>query len=286
MTFADLQALFYLLYRQKSTNTSISTTNAKILLNQAYYVMCSNMQWTILETMLTRSIAYSTVASRASATSYTVADGTNFYTGQEICVWDTGGNHYYARISNKSTNTLTLTSPGIPYTHDAGDYVAGVTYYMPDNVGVSNVVWRNVTSTEAEAKRLRPLTMREWLKDEPYVKSTGDPNVYVYTQYLSSSGEEFKIFPVPDAVGYLDIYYRTKVTTALSGDSDTPSIEPLYHSAIVYLALVYAGIRDRDPDLVKLGQDMYTFEMRLAQELIGSRIDVTETFDLAKGITD
>jgi hypothetical protein len=280
MTFANLQALYYVLLRESSSNTSVSTTNCKLLLNIANKIISSSLKWSNTIAMVSRTMPATTVATKVSDTSWTLTSGTGFYAGQYICM-HTAGRFDYARIATLATNAITLTSPGIPYAHTAGAYVTGLSNVTPNNSDIISVKWREVTATKSEAVYLRGLGIKELDKDTPYPTSEGQPKVWTYTQYstaTSATGDEFMVLPVSTTTGYVDIVYRTIVTTDMSADGDLPTIDALFHPGIVYYALAMTGFRNRDKSLMDFGMSMFGQTLQLGQNIIGSRTEMNEAF--------
>lgn len=280
MQFSALQTLYYVLLREASTNTSVSSTNCKILLNIANKFISSAIAWSNMISKSTVTMAATAVASKTSDTVWVVDSSTGLYQGQYICI-HTGSRFDYGTISTISSNTITLASPGIPYAHADGAYFTGLSNVTPLNTEILSFKWREVTASKAEGVYLRGLGIKELDKDAPIPTSEGQPKVWTYTKYstaTSYTGDEFVIFPVSTTTGYIDITYRSVVSTDMSSDSDTPTIDAIFHPAIVYYALALTGFRNRDEHLMNFGLQMFTQNIQLAQTIIGSRTEMNTAF--------
>jgi len=284
MTFSELQTMCYQLLREKSTNTSVDSTTLKALINTAYTIVTQFLPWKAWETVTTRTVPSTTVASLGSATSLVVADATGFAAGQTICVY--ASNRYdYAVISSISTNTMTLVSPGILYAHTTASKVVPISFAMPENSAVHQIKWRKVAATGTPtAKRLVGVDRSSIDKYDPYYSGAGEPTVFYYDTY--STYQYIKVLPVPDAACYLDIYYRSNSVTALSGDSDTPVIDVQYHSAIGFMAGMLIGIRNKDQELASMCKDMYVMTMTLAQSMFCGRMETNSSYDFSRGVSE
>lgn len=280
MQFSALQSLYYTLLREKSTNTSVSTTDCKSLLNIANKFISSSLKWSNTVAQVTRTLPATQVASKTSDTIWVVDSATGFYVGQYICI-HTAGRFDYGRISVIASSTITLSSPGIPYAHTDGAYFTGLSNVTPDNSDIVSIKWREVTSSKAEAVYLRGLGLTELDKDSPYPTSEGQPKVWTYTQYSTASGytgDEFIVLPVSTTSGYVDITYRTVVSTDMSSDSDLPTINALFHPGIVFYALFLTGFRNKDKQLMDYAMQSFMWVIQFAQSIIGSRTEMNSAY--------
>ncbi len=269
MTLTEMESLFYTMYREKSTNTSVAAAIVDGLINRAYGIVSSSVSWTYHRAKTSLSVAYSKLTGAMTAdTTVNVTDGTNFWAGQEICV--TNGSRYdYAVVTSKLVNALTLTSPGIPFDHPVTAYCIGSTYKFPSHLEIMGVVFRRQDATNYLGSRIEGVGLEQQLKQNAYPTVKGTPGYWVPMLSSITNGQEFKILPLPESTGYIDVYYRSLVADLTA--SDSPAIDTIFHPAIVYLALSLIAVRDRDQGLFQLSMQLYMAFMKLANEIMAMR---------------
>lgn len=253
MQRSDLQTLFYLLYRQATTNTDLSTSNFVILLNLAYQNVVADAYPNVIDGSATVTVPYTTMTTRTSATSLILTSVTSFVAGQEICVND-GSYYNYATIQSIDvpTKTLTLVAPGILHVFVSGAIVTPVALAVSASRCISNVNYHIYTASVNTSSEVLPVSPDDMVRLGATQTVSGTPS-----KYAVLSNIQMKLYPVPSAAGYLEIRYKNKTEYSLAETTSEPIIDEDLQIAMVYWCLMHSFIRNREWDDAKAMNQIY-----------------------------
>ncbi len=253
MTRDNLQALYYLLYRQTTTNTDLSAANFLILLNLAYQNTVADAYPTVIDGSATVTVPYTTMVTRTSATSLVLTSVTGFVAGQEICVND-GSYYNYATIQSVTvgTNTLTLVSPGILHVFVSGAIVTPVALAVSASRCISNVNYHIYTVSANTSSEVLAVSPDDMVRLGSTQTVSGTPS-----KYAILTNTQMKLYPVPSAAGYLEIRYKNKTEYTLAETTSEPIVDEDLQIAMVYWCLMHSFIRNREWDDAKAMNQIY-----------------------------
>lgn len=242
MTRTTLKALFFLLLRQKSTNTEISDGNLNTLLDAAYQKAMEDIQPEGLNTETVYTIPRTTFSSRTNATTVVVASATNFAANTDIVIYE-GSRYDTLRIQSITSNTLTLVSPGLIYTgFTTAAVVVPVSVIVSDWRDIIGLGWEYNTTTKRERYPMFPARHHDFVEHGSLQKSTGTPSRYGFFNET-----EMMIYPIPDAAGYIYVTNKNKTTYTFSEDASTVSfLDNDAQYALVYWTLFLTALRNKE----------------------------------------
>lgn len=259
MTGAAMKTLFYLLYRQKSTNTSVSDAYLSSLLTLGYQRVVTDVWVNSLDTEATITVPVTTIATRTSNTVWTVASASGFSNGQLVCVY-TPTRYDIARLASTggvSGSTLTFDSPGVTYVHTTASKVTPLEFTISAAREIRAAYWHKYTATLNEVTVMQPVS------DEEMWTLGANPSTYgVPNSYAIMTPTTIRV-PIPaEVAGYIKLRYknRTEYSVNTTGtDTDEPILDEDLHLAIVMFALQLISVRDRDLDQFKLYSQAYKY---------------------------
>jgi len=280
MTGGDMKTLFWDLYRQKSTNTSIGDAPLTRFLSLGYKRVVSDLFVDNLDTETSISVPVTTLVSRTSATVWVVTSGTGFSNGQLVCFFQ-GSRFDVIRLKASGgvvTNTLTFDSPGIPYTYTAGAFVTPVEFTTSAFREIRSAYYQIYSATDTTVTRMVPVS------DEDMWVLGANPSSYgAPSKYAIMSPTVIRI-PLPaETSGYIKLRYKNKTeySVGLTGaDTDEPIIDEDLHLAIVFFALGLAAYRDRDPESLKFWTAAYQYVLQTYKAELSNKMSANVEFGL------
>ena len=240
MLRSDMEILFYDLFREKSSNTAISTTVIDRWLDLAYKAMVADIMPEWLSASETITVPQTTLATRASATSFTVASATSFSQLTDIAMW-TSGRYDTARLTTISSVTFTLASPGVPYVHTTASKITPVSFIITEGREIIDVQWHVLSTTENTITNMDRITEDDMTRLGHQPQSTGVP-----AKWALMLPTEMRVYPIPDEAGYLRIRYKNKTEYSLASAASEPLLEEDAQIGMVFFALWMALLRDKN----------------------------------------
>lgn len=285
MTGNDLQTIVYNLMREKSTNTSLSTTMVDALMPIAYKNAVADIYPEYLWSTQRVTITHTHLVTRSSATSIVVDDYSCIGANTDICIYTSPTRFDFCRVTAKvPAATLTLESPGLVYTgHTAatltGAVVIPVSFLITASRDILNVNWRENTTTLNDIYPMDPVSDSDMHKFGSVYSETGTPS-----RYSLPLPTEMKIWPVPSTDGYIEIACRNKTAyTLVAGNSSPDALDIDAHMAIAYWILAHNSLRERDQNMFKVWRDLYIQEVVRARTEIQQKRAMTQPMTFKRG---
>lgn len=243
MIRSDLRTLFYSKIHESTNNSGVPVAFLNLLFDEACRVIAkhNNIEWESLRDETTLVNPYTTVAAGgATGTTLNVTSVSNMSSGQFVHITD---DTIYEKVKLTGTGTLTspitLASPGLVNTYDAGDKVIGNQVVLSGVHKIYDVVAEKITSTEQTTVRLFR-TEEELLDlDSPRILAVGTPTYYTYNNGTIS------FYPLPDAAWKFKVKYL-KTPTMMTADTDEPWLPAEYHHLVIEYALGQAWMNEGD----------------------------------------
>ncbi len=269
--------MFYLLYRQDSNNTEVSPTNLETIFDIAYAKAVEDIMPDNINARQLITVPHTTFASSSGATNLVVASGTSFTQDTDIAIW-LGSRYDIVRCSNVSTNTFTLSSPGLLYyaSYTTSAKVTPVSFVISDVKDIIGMQWIYNTTSKREAYTMHPARLSDKIEYSTIMKSSGVPS-----RYMFFTDTEMFIYPIPEAAGYIEITYKNNTTYTLSADGSSPSVlNADSHMALVYWALYMTAIRNKDYKDIELYFNLYNYTVEQSRKRIRKRKEDNHSWNL------
>ena len=250
----------YRLITEAESNTKFGPTEANLFIAEGYEFVCfyNAMPW---EWLITRGIVtnvYTEVSAESTGSALEVASASGIVAGLQLYVTD-GVVYEEVEVDSVLGTSVTLVSPGLAGTYEAGDAVIGNCVQLPaDFDRLLNVRAEKIEDGRQEIVKMMKVGEDRVDEEFPVLSTEGTPEYYV------QRGRLMYVYPLPDGVWrYRLKYYRIP-------DELTDTTEPLFperfHEMLAYFAaakLMAADANTRNPMVIQ--QYMAEFNNKLQQ---------------------
>lgn len=271
--------------REKSANTSLSTTMVDALMPIAYKNAVADIYPETLWSTQRVTLTHTHLVTRTSATSLVVDDYTYISALTDICIYTAGTRYDHCRVTSKTpAATLTLESPGLVYTDHTAHTGTGATiipssFLITATRDILQVNWRENTTDKTTITPLEMVSDQDMFKYGTTYQEVGTP------KYFSLPlPTEMKIYPAPSTDGYIEIAARNKTAyTLVAGASSPDAIDIDSHMAVAYWILAHNSLRERDANMFKIWRDLYIQEIMRARTEVQQKRQNTQPVTFKRG---